>query len=163
MTIDRLRMPTGEILDLLRTCDSTGGAAFEVEAVLPPGLAGPPAHRHRFGTETFTVLDGELRVRIGHTRRVLGEGERITVPPGTTHAFANPTDRPVRIRTVETPAGPLEDQFRAMAAGGRIPPLRRLARINVDHDFDFVLHGLPERLQRLLWRLLAALPGGDHR
>ncbi len=48
-----------------------------------------------------------------------------------------------------------------MAAAGRIPPLRRLARINADHGYDFELHGIPGVLQRPLWRLLAALPGRD--
>jgi mannose-6-phosphate isomerase-like protein (cupin superfamily) len=158
MSIDRIDLPTGEALTVLRTGVSTGGAAFEIEAVLPPGLAGPPAHRHRFESETFTVLDGELRVRVGRERRLLGPGELVTVPPGVVHAFANPTDHPVRIRTCETPAGPLEEQFRALADAGRLPPLRRLARINVAHDLSFVLHGVPERLQRPLWRLLAALP-----
>ena len=158
MSLDRIDLPTGEVLTVLRNGASTGGAAFEVEAVLPPRLSGPPAHRHRSGSEEFTVLDGELRVRLGRERRVLGPGGAVTVPPGVVHAFANPTDRPVRIRTVETPAGPLEEQFRALAAAGRLPPLRRLARINVDHDLDFVLAGVPEALQRPLWRLLAALP-----
>lgn len=158
MSVDRIDLPTGETLAVLRNRASTSGAAFEIEAMLPPGLSGPPAHKHRFGSETFTVLDGELRVRLGRRRRVLGPGEAVTVPPGVVHAFANPTERPVRIRMCETPAGPLEEQFRALAAAGRIPPLRRLARINVDHDLDYVLHGVPEVLQRPLWRLLAALP-----
>lgn len=155
MSLDRIRLPTGETLTVLRDGANTAGAAFEIEALLPPGLSGPPAHRHRRGTEAFTVLDGELRVRLGRDRRVLGPGETVTVPPGITHAFANPADRPARIRVVETPAGPLEPQFRALAAAGRFPPLRRLARINVEHDYDYVQHGLPEPLQRLMWRLLA--------
>ena len=163
MTLDRLRLPTGELITILRNGTSTDGAAFEVEAVLPACLTGPPAHRHRVGSETFTVLEGELAVRVGHDRRLLGPGEAITVAPGVTHSFANPGDQPARIRTLESPAGPLEAQFRAMAEAGRVPPLGRLARINVDHDFDFVLHGLPEALQRPLWRFLAALSTGRHR
>ncbi|BBF99586.1 MULTISPECIES: cupin domain-containing protein [Pseudonocardia] len=158
MSLDHLTLPTGEALTFLRTGSGTDGAAFEVEAVLPPGLSGPPAHLHRFESETFTVVDGELRVRVGRDSRILGPGESVTVPPGVVHAFANPTSEPVRIRTVETPAGPLEAQFRALADAGRLPPLRRLARINVEHDLSFVLHGVPEALQRPLWRLLAALP-----
>jgi quercetin dioxygenase-like cupin family protein len=155
VSLDRIQLPTGEALTVLRNGANTAGAAFEIEAVLPPGLHGPPAHWHRRGTETFTVLDGELRVRVGRDRRVVGPGETVSVPPGITHAFANPADRPARIRMVETPAGPLEAQFHALAAAGRFPPLRRLARINVEHNYDYVQHGLPEALQRLLWRLLA--------
>lgn len=155
MSLERIHLPTGETLTVLRNGATTAGAAFEIEAVLPPGLSGPPAHRHRRESETFTVLDGELRIRLGRDHRVLGPGETVTVPPGVTHAFANPTDRLARIRMVEAPAGPLEAQFHALAAAGRFPPLRRLARINVEHDYDYVQHGIPEALQRLMWRFLA--------
>lgn len=160
MSTDRIDLPTGEVITVLRDAAGTGGTAFEFEAVIPPGVSGPPPHRHRHGTETFTVLDGALRVRTGREHRLLLPGDELAVPPGVVHAVANPTDRPVRVRTVETPAGPLEAQFRALADAGRFPPLTRLARINVAHDDDFVLHGVPEALQRRLWRLLAALPTG---
>lgn len=160
MTLDRIHLPSGERLEVLRNAASTAGAAFEFDAVIPPGVAGPPAHRHRRGTETFTVLDGELAVRVGRDRRVLGPGQEVIVPPGVTHSFHNPTGRTVRIRTLETPAGPLEAQFRALAGAGRFPPLTEIARINVAHDYDYLLPGVPVSLQRLLWRALAALPGG---
>ncbi|WP_219416286.1 cupin domain-containing protein [Pseudonocardia nigra] len=162
MSMERvLRMGTGEVLTILRSGADTGGSAFGFEAVLPPGLSGPPPHRHRVETETFSVLEGVLRVRVGDRVRVLEAGESVTVPPGAVHAFSNPSDRPARIRTVETPAGPLEDQFRALAAAGRIPPLRRLARINVEHDLSFSVHGIPDRIQRPLWRALAILAPAD--
>ena len=156
-----LRMGTGEVMTFVRTGAETDGAAFVVEAILPPRLSGPPPHRHRIETETFHVLEGTLRVRVGSEHRDLEAGESIVVPTWTTHAFSNPTDRPTRIRTEETPAGQLEEQFRALADAGRLPPLRRLARINVEHDLSFHLHGLPDPLQRLLWRGLALLPGGS--
>ena len=154
-----LRLPTGEVVTILRSGNDTGGATFEIEAVLPPRLSGPPLHRHRVETETFWVLQGRLRVRLGARTLVLDAGDSVTVAPQTLHAFANPTDRPVRIRMQETPAGPLEDQFRALAAAGRIPPLRQLARINVEHGLSFALQGVPDQVQRPLWRLLAMLPG----
>ena len=79
------------------------------------------------------------------------------MPPGTVHAFSNPTDRPVRVITHETPAGQLEAQLRVMASAGRLPPLMRLADVNAGHGFSFFLAGLPEFPQRLLWRGLAGL------
>jgi mannose-6-phosphate isomerase-like protein (cupin superfamily) len=153
-----LRMRTGEVLQIVRSGADTHGRLFEVEAVLPPRLAGPPPHRHSVETETFHVIDGALRVRVGSRHRDLGPGESITVPPWTLHGFSNPTDQPTRIRTEETPAGQLEEQFRALAAAGRLPPLRTLARVNVAHGLSFHVHGVPGPLQRLLWRALAALP-----
>ncbi|TWD75231.1 quercetin dioxygenase-like cupin family protein [Kribbella amoyensis] len=153
-----LRMPTGEQLTILRRGAETGGAEFAVEAVLPPRLSGPPPHRHRTETETFHVLEGTLRVRLGSERLDLTAGQSIIVPPWTVHGFSNPTDEPTRIRTEETPASQLEEQFRVLADAGRFPPLRRLARINVEHDLSFHLHGIPDPVQRLLWRALAAIP-----
>lgn len=128
---------------------------FVFTAVVPPRHAGAPAHRHRREREVFTVESGLLLVRLGRDRHRVQPGETVSVPPGTTHAFANPFDEPVRLRTVESPAGPLQAQLRAMAAATNGPPLRKLARINAGHDWSFTLAGLPDRPQRALWRLLA--------
>jgi len=154
----RLHLSTGEVIDIVRSGKDNGGAAFEVEALLPPRLSGPPPHRHRREIETFEVLEGVLRVRIGDETRDLQTGESVTGSPWTLHAFANPSDQPTRIRTVETPAGQLEDQFRVLATAGRLPPLLRLARVNVAHELSFHIHGIPDPIQRVLWRALAALP-----
>lgn len=154
----RLHLPTGEVIDIVRSGADNGGTVFEIESVLPARAGGPPAHRHRRETETFHVVEGVLRVRLGDEFRLLQAGESVEVPPWTLHAFANPADDPARTRMVETPAGPLEEQFRALAAAGRLPPLLRLARINVAHGLSFHLHGVPDPLQRILWRALAAIP-----
>ncbi len=153
-----LRMPTGEVVHVLSSGADTAGAEFSFEAVLPPRLSGPPPHRHRLETEAFTVLEGRLRVRVGAERRDLEAGETVVVPPGTVHAFSNVTDRPVRVAVRETPAGSLEDQFAVLVTAGRVPPLRLLARVNVAHELSLSLHGMPDVVQRPLWRLLARLP-----
>ncbi|MEJ2860326.1 cupin domain-containing protein [Actinomycetospora flava] len=145
-----IAFPDGQVVTV-----EASGPDFVFSAVLPPRHAGPPAHRHRRETEVFTVETGLLEVRLGRERRLLQPGETVAVPPGTTHAFANPFDEPVRLRTVETPAGPLQAQLRALAAAGGRPPLLELARINAEHDFSFTAAGLPDVPQRLLWRLLA--------
>jgi len=160
-----LRLPTGEELRFLRTGEETAGAVFEVEAVLPPGLSGPPAHWHRVEQEEFVVVDGVLRVRIGSAAHDLEAGQSVVVPPGTVHAFSNPSDRPTRIITRETPAGQLQAQFEVLASAGRVPPLLRLAEVNARHGYTFFLRGLPEGPQRLLWRALrgaARLRGRPH-
>jgi quercetin dioxygenase-like cupin family protein len=151
----RLQLPTGEQVTILASGRDNGGEVFEVEAVLPPRLAGPPRHRHRWQTETFTVLDGQLRVVVGHDVRVLEAGETVSVPPTVVHAFANPFTEPARIRMRETPAGPLEEQFEALVDAGRLPPLGQLAAINVRHGLSFSIHGIPDVVQRPAWRALA--------
>ncbi len=157
MTADRerLRLPTGEQITIHASGRDNGGSAFEVEAVLPPGLKGPPRHRHRAQTESFTVVRGRLAVVVGRDRRTLVEGESVVVAPSVVHAFANPFDEPAHIRMAETPAGPLEEQFRALATSSGLALVRRLAALNVEHDLSFSLAGVPEAVQRPLWRLLA--------
>ena len=153
----RLHLPTGEQVMILASGRDNGGEVFEVEAVLPPRLAGPPRHRHRWQTETFTVLDGRLRVVVGREVRVLEAGETVSVPPTTVHGFANPFAEPARIRMRETPSGPLEEQFDALVSAGRLPPLGQLAAINVRHGLSFSLYGIPDVVQRPAWRALARM------
>ncbi len=150
-----LHLPTGETIRILASGHDNGGAALEVDALLPPGLAAPPRHRHRTQTETFTVEEGRLRVVVGRDTRVLSAGQTVAVPPTVTHGFANPFDEPARIRMRETPAGPLEEQLRALAGSGRIPPIGLLATINVRHGLSFAVHGVPDAVQEPVWRLLA--------
>ncbi|MBW0089480.1 hypothetical protein I4I73_10850 [Pseudonocardia sp. KRD-184] len=152
-----LRMPTGETITVLVPGRDGDGGAVEIDALLPPGLSGPPRPRHRFEAETFTVVEGRLagRARRRHRRAVRGRvGDR---PTHRDHAFANPFDEPARIRMRETPAGPLEEQFRVLARAGRVPPLGALAAVNARHDLSFSLHGVPDAVQRPVWRAPAWL------
>lgn len=43
---------------------------------------------HHRSDEAFCVLRGRLEVLVADTRRVLEQGEYVTVPAGTTHTFA---------------------------------------------------------------------------
>ncbi len=152
------RQPTGETIQILRTGLETDGAVFEFEATLPPATSGPPAHRHLVEQESFEVLEGRVALRLGRAWREVEPGERVDVPPGTVHAFANRSDREARMLTRETPAGQLEAQLRLLAASGRIPPVLDLARLNVERDLSFALVGIPLGVQRVLWRALALVP-----
>jgi mannose-6-phosphate isomerase-like protein (cupin superfamily) len=158
MSEDRvLRLPAGEVISIIRTGSETAGEVFEFESVLPSGLSGPPAHWHAVEQETFEVIEGRLRVRVGHVVRYLGPGDSVIIEPGTVHAFSNPSDEQVRVITRETPAGQLEGQLRVMASAGRLPPLLRLAEVNARNGLSFFVAGVPEYPQRLLWKGLARL------
>ncbi|MFC6021947.1 cupin domain-containing protein [Plantactinospora solaniradicis] len=62
-----------------------------------------PPHVHHGSDEAFCVLSGRLEVLLGDVRQVLGEGEYLVVPAGTTHTFATVGDTGARILAVMTP------------------------------------------------------------
>lgn len=67
-----------------------------------PGDQAPP-HVHRRSDEAFCVLEGQLEVLVGDTRHLLGPGDYLTVPAGTTHTFATVGTTGVRVLVVMTP------------------------------------------------------------
>ena len=46
-----------------------------------------PYHHHRVKHETFFVLKGAIRMRVGDEERVMREGDLLAMPPGTGHSF----------------------------------------------------------------------------
>jgi mannose-6-phosphate isomerase-like protein (cupin superfamily) len=62
-----------------------------------------PTHVHLAGDEAFCVLRGRLEVLVGDSRRLLEEGEFVTVPAGTVHTFATVGDAVAEILCVMTP------------------------------------------------------------
>lgn len=46
-----------------------------------------PAHRHAKKHETFFVVKGRVRMSVDGRELVKGEGDLVTMPPGTLHSF----------------------------------------------------------------------------
>lgn len=90
-----------------------------VEGTWGPGGKPPPSHYHPNQAERFTVLEGELRFKVGSADRALGAGEEIEVSVGTSHQVWNPGGAPARARWVTEPAGRTESWFRAIDAANR--------------------------------------------
>ena len=103
--------------------DTFGGAASVIETLHAPGF-GPPLHRHA-ETEVFRVLQGRYLMRLDDRCFEITEGDVVTVPGGTPHAFVNLSDRPSRQLVLITPGMHADVFFRelsALMAGG--PPAR---------------------------------------
>jgi len=67
---------SGEQITIRATAAETGGNALEWELVLAPGGRVPSSHAHPEQEESFTVLAGRMRFRVG--------GRRVTAGPGDT-------------------------------------------------------------------------------
>jgi N-acetylneuraminate synthase len=46
-----------------------------------------PFHYHTMKHETFFVLKGSIRMKMGEDERIMREGDLVAMPPGTGHSF----------------------------------------------------------------------------
>jgi quercetin dioxygenase-like cupin family protein len=80
---------SSEQITVRATEADTGGSVLEWELLLAPGGRVPSSHAHPEQEERFTVLDGQMRFRVGGQRITAGPGDTVRAPPGTVHNFAN--------------------------------------------------------------------------
>src|SRR5277367_3632895 len=107
---------SGEQIVIRRTGDETDGQVLDWELLLAPGGKVPSSHVHPEQEETFTVLEGRLRFRIGWRRCTVTPGESVRVPPGTVHHFANAGRVAVRVAVESRPALDMEEMLQTAAA-----------------------------------------------
>src|SRR6187401_2820746 len=81
-----VRGPVGGPLTFKVRGEQSDGRLTALENVIPPG-EGPPLHRHANEDETWQVLEGELRFRLGDDIRRAPAGTFVFVPRGVPHCF----------------------------------------------------------------------------
>ncbi|MGW2385578.1 cupin domain-containing protein [Streptomyces sp. NPDC001658] len=115
---------------ILEDGSHTGHRLAIAESVLAPRTQGPPQHRHGRHDEGFYVLSGTVRFTFGDEEYDAGTGTLVMVPPGTPHAFANPTDLPAVLLSTFTPDLYVQyfRDLRQVLADGR--PLTRQANVD---------------------------------
>jgi quercetin dioxygenase-like cupin family protein len=102
----------------------TGGGLFIIEhANLVKG--GPPLHLHPHQEEWFYVIAGKVLFQVGDDRKHLSAGESVLSPRNVPHAFAAVGEMPGRMLIAFTPAGKMEEFFRATAIPN--PPVQDAA------------------------------------
>ena len=92
------------------TTRETGGCYVSFELEVPPGRSAP-LHVHAVDSESFYVLEGELRFTDATGTRVARRGEFVLLPAGTAHAFENATAEPARALVVAAPGVEAERFF----------------------------------------------------
>jgi mannose-6-phosphate isomerase-like protein (cupin superfamily) len=129
--------------------EQTGGAFALLESVLPPRTQGPGLHMHTREDETFYILEGALRIRIGEQTVTVTAGSTAYLPKGIPHTFCNPFEEPARMLGVITPGGFerfFEDQvelLRSLPEGTR-PDFRAMEAVAL--KYGGVLMGPPMSL-----------------
>jgi mannose-6-phosphate isomerase-like protein (cupin superfamily) len=92
----------------------TNGALFAIEHEnLLKG--GPPVHLHLHQDEWFYVMEGSVLFQVGDERKLLHAGESVLGPRMIPHGFSGVGEKPGRMLISFTPAGKMEEFFRAIA------------------------------------------------
>jgi len=130
-----------------------------------PGAAVAGEHVHPAMSETFTVVEGHLGVRVDGRESVAGPGTRISVPPRVAHDWWNAGDEPARVVVEARPGERFEEMIRhlfALAQDGRTDRSGRphlLEAALLAREFDDVLRftSPPRPLQQVVFGLLAPI------
>ena len=135
------------------------------ELTVDPQASGPPAHIHPKSYERFEVQSGSVLLRSGRDERVVGPGQEISVPPGTSHTWHNHTDEPAVVLVEMDPGftcAQFLDQWYELARAGRLNSkgdlgLLQIAALFYPHTDIMAVPGIPLGLQRALMRSLSWL------
>lgn len=154
---------SGEQITIRRTAAQTGGAVLDWELLLAPGGRVPSSHAHPEQAETFTVIEGLMKFRVGWRRLIVHPGEQVCIPAGTVHHFANAGSSPAKIAVESRPALAMEELLETAAAlaheqhaaGRRLPRLAELALFMADFEHEVRAPFLPIAPVRRLMRWLA--------
>ena len=156
---------TSENIRFLKRSADTGGEllAFEL-TVGPHGFVAAP-HIHGVQEERFRVESGTICFRIGSRESSATTGESLVVPPGTPHAWWNPSDEPARVLVEFRPALRTETFFRqffGLARDGKVnskglPRPLQLAVTALEFQREVRLARPPLFVQRVLFTPLALL------
>lgn len=145
---------TGERAVFVETSRESGGARSVADFETTPG-GGVPKHRHANHVERIEVLEGEIEVIVGRTKRRLGPGDHVVIERGQVHAWRNPSSKQkLRFRGSMTPGNPGFELFLrvlfGLARDGEVRPSgfppRRFSDLALLTDWDPSILAGPLRL-----------------
>ena len=156
---------TGERATILELPDENpeGRVTAELTALVGARVVGE--HLHPALVERFTVLEGELTLKLDGQTSVLGEGESTVVEAGAWHDWWNAGDRDARVRVEITPgerfAHMIETLFGLARMGhtnaNGMPHPLQLALFAPEFNDVIVFRSPPPAVQRAIFGALAPI------
>jgi quercetin dioxygenase-like cupin family protein len=152
---------TGQHIRFLKTAKHTSGQLLEMETTYDPFSKEPFTHYHPQQEEDFTVIAGELTVKINGELRILKAGDTLHVPQRTHHAMWNNSSQTTVVNWQVRPALDTEyllETANGLAADGKInaakPNLLQTAILLNKFGQVFRLSKPPAAVQKILFCLL---------
>jgi mannose-6-phosphate isomerase-like protein (cupin superfamily) len=121
MPVDVFKEHRNPVIKESFRCISNTEDAYTMEWTVTPGGYVPFAHTHERQTETFTVIEGQVKMVINKKETIVHAGESITVPPKTIHIAYNESKESLRCIVSYSPSLDMElfDQcFLGLTADG---------------------------------------------
>ncbi len=153
---------TQQEIKFLQTACDTDGELLEMESTYSIHSPEPPPHYHPQQAEDFTIVSGEMTVRMNGQIRVLKQGDTLHVPANTVHSMWNNTGQKAVVNWKVRPALDTEhffETFTGLAIDGKtnetgMPPLLQVALLVTKYDHVFRLAKPPFPVQKILFLLL---------
>jgi quercetin dioxygenase-like cupin family protein len=154
---------TGERVVIRVGTEECGGELLVADLYVKPDGASMGEHVHPGIEEGFTVVRGRLGYRLGGREGVVGPGQHLHVPHGTTHDWWNAGEEKARIVVEISPAARFEEMIKnlwGLAQDGKTdakgrPRLLQAALFAREFDDIIRLTKPPRPVQRLLFGALA--------
>ena len=153
---------SGQTIKFLQTSRDTGGQLVEMESTLRGYSTEPPLHYHPFQDEKFSIIEGELTVRLNGVLKTFTSGSEFLVPRNTLHSMWNQSNDPVVMNWKVSPALNTEHFFEntfGIAANGKtnekgMPGILQIALLANKYDNTFRLAKPPFYIQKIIFSLL---------
>ena len=125
----------------------------------------PAPHCHPYQTEDFTVLSGEMTVRLHGQLRVLKQGDTLHIPKNTEHSMWNHTDQRAVVHWKVQPAMETDhflENFTGLANDGKtnatgMPNLLQIALLANRYAHVVRLSKPPFAVQKILFSILSPI------
>lgn len=147
----------------LQTGKDTNGQLLEMKATFAAHSVEPALHYHPCQEEDFTVLEGELSVKVNGQLMVLKQGDSLHIAPGIDHAMWNGTDKNTVVNWQVRPAMNSEHLFETAAGLARdgkvnkngMPGIFQVALMANKYSRVFRLSKPAFAVQKMLFLLLS--------
>lgn len=153
---------TGQTIRFIKTAKDTGGQLLEMESTYAAHSTEPAEHYHPHQVEDFTVMSGELTVRVGGQVKTLRQGDKLHIPQNVVHSMWNQSTENVVVNWQVRPAMDTEQFFETamgLANDGKVnekgmPPILQVVLMANRFSNVFRLTKPGPSVQKIVFTLL---------
>lgn len=154
---------TGQEIRFIQTSKDSNGQLLEMESTYSAMSQEPPSHYHPYQDEFFTIISGEITIRLdGEERHTLQAGDTFEIPRNQIHAMWNATNQKAVVNWQVRPALNTEqllETIMGLAADGKCnkqgrPGILQVALTSGRYNKELRLLSPPLLIQKVVFAVL---------